>query len=289
MKYRILCQIWEDKSFTKAAIHLNMTQSAVSHAVNAFEKELGFPIFHRLKKGIQLTNEGEVLMPLFNKMVITEDHLYNEIHAINMVEAGTLRVGSFASASSRILPEIIKAYAARYPNISVELFDSDYDIIKAKLDEGSIDIAVLEETYLEPHYDYLSYLIDEMLVIMEKSEWIDENKSLNVGDIKKYPFIMPDNDQDMFLKTLLKTYDSTPNVKYKFQLMTTVFAMVEVGLGISIVPESALVKVDYEVAKVSLIPKLYRRICFASLKSQMNSPVVRGFYEVAQQSKMNRK
>ena len=288
MKYRIMCQIWEDKSFTKAAIHLNMTQSAVSHAVNSFEKELGFPIFHRLKKGIKLTHEGEVLMPLFEKMVITEDHLYNEIHAINLVEAGTLRVGSFASASSRILPEIIKAYAARYPNISVELFDSDYDIIKGKLDEGSIDVAVLEETYLEAHYEHLSYLTDEMLLIMPKNEWRNAHEAFNVSDIKNYPFIMPDNDQDMFLKALLKTYDSTPNVKYKFQLMTTVFAMVEVGLGISIVPESALIKVDYEVAKVSLVPKLYRRICFASLKSQMHSPVIRGFYEVARQNKLNR-
>ena len=135
MKYRIIYTSWEEKSFTKAAEKLNLTQSAVSHSVNAFEKEMGFPIFHRLKSGLTLTEEGKLLMPYFERLVMDENRLNNQIHAINAIEKGTLRVGSFASASTRILPEIIKAFDRRYPNISVELIDSDYDVIKQKLND----------------------------------------------------------------------------------------------------------------------------------------------------------
>lgn len=281
MKYRILYTSWEEKSFTKAAEKLNLTQSAVSHSVNTFEKEMGFPVFHRLKSGLTLTEEGKILMPYFERLVMDENRLYNQIHAINAIEKGTLRVGSFASASTRILPEIIKAFDRRYPNISVELIDSDYDVIKQKLNDGHIDIAVLEETYIEENHYTLSYLSDEMMMIAPLDYFDQRPAAIPVAEVSRYPFIMPDNDQDFYLKQLLKAHGAYPSVKYKFQLLTTVFAMVEVGLGISVIPESALLKTDFKLDKYSFEPKLYRNVCLTALKTQMDAPVVKGFFEIA--------
>lgn len=285
MRYRIVKQIMESGSFTKAAEKLNMTQSAVSHAVGTFENELGFPIFIRNKSGVGLTSEGESIRPHIETLVITEDRLYNEVNAINAVEAGTLRVGSFATASSRILPPIMKIYDERYPNIKVELIDSDYEIIKEKLEDGSIDIAVLEEKYIDKDYYKLPYLYDELMVVVPNLPTFQGLKSMPIGGIPGYPFIMPDNDQDTFLKQLLKKFDVAPNIKYRFQLLSTVFAMIEVGLGITIVSETALKTYKFDVLMIPLEPKLYRNVSLVALKPQMNAPVVKAFFDVAKSLK----
>lgn len=281
MRYRIVKQIMESGSFTKAAEKLNMTQSAVSHAVGTFENELGFPIFIRNKSGVGLTSEGEALRPYIETLVITEDRLFNEANAINAVEAGTLRVGSFATASSRILPQIMKVYDERYPNIKVELIDSDYEIIKEKLEDGSIDIAVLEEKYIDKDYYKLPYLYDELMVVVPNLPAFQGLKSMPIGGIPSYPFIMPDNDQDTFLKQMLKKYDVSPNIKYRFQLLSTVFAMIEVGLGITIVSETALKTYKFDVLMIPLEPKLYRNVSLVALRPQMSAPVVKAFFDVA--------
>lgn len=285
MRYRIVKQIMESGSFTKAAEKLNMTQSAVSHAVGTFENELGFPIFIRNKGGVGLTSEGEALRPYIETLVITEDRLFNEANAINAVEAGTLRVGSFATASSRILPQIMKVYDERYPNIKVELIDSDYEIIKEKLEDGSIDIAVLEEKYIDKDYYKLPYLYDELMVVVPNLPAFQGLKAMSIGSIPDYPFIMPDNDQDTFLKQLLKKYDVAPNIKYRFQLLSTVFAMIEVGLGITIVSETALRTYKFDVLMIPLEPKLYRNVSLVALRPQMSAPVVKAFFDVAKSLK----
>lgn len=285
MRYRIVKQIMESRSFTKAAEKLNMTQSAVSHAVGTFENELGFPIFIRNKGGVGLTSEGEALRPYIETLVITEDRLFNEANAINAVEAGTLRVGSFATASSRILPQIMKVYDERYPNIKVELIDSDYEIIKEKLEDGSIDIAVLEEKYIDKDYYKLPYLYDELMVVVPNLPAFQGLKAMSIGSIPDYPFIMPDNDQDTFLKQLLKKYDVAPNIKYRFQLLSTVFAMIEVGLGITIVSETALRTYKFDVLMIPLEPKLYRNVSLVALRPQMSAPVVKAFFDVAKSLK----
>lgn len=285
MKYRIIKQIMDTGSFTKAAETLNMTQSAVSHAVQGIERDMGFPIFQRLKSGVQLTQEGLRLKPIIESLVIAEDRFFNEDNALNAVQAGTLRVGSFATASSRLLPKIIKAFYARFPDVHIEIIDSDYEDIKKALDEGRIDIAVLEEMYMDKTYFKLPYLQDELMVVAPLDFEIGNIKAIKLTDIPSYPFIMPDNDQDTFLKQIFKGFNVVPNIKYRFLLYSTVFAMVEAGLGITVVSESALLKYKYDVQMIPLEPKLFRNVSFAALQSQMKSPIVKAFFQVAKAQK----
>lgn len=283
MNYRIIKQIMEMGSFTRAAEALNMTQSAVSHAVQGIEREMGFPIFQRLKSGVQLTQEGLRLKPIIESMVIAEDRFYNEVNALNAVQAGTLRVGSFATASSRLLPKIIKAFDARFPDVHIEIIDSDYEDIKKALDEGRIDIAILEEMYMEKNYYKLPYLQDELMVVAPMDFVLDQSNAIKISDIPSHPFIMPDNDQDTFLKQIFKGYNVVPNVKYRFLLYSTVFAMVEAGLGITVVSESAMLKYKFDVQMIPLEPKLFRNVSFVALQSQMKSPIVQAFFNVAKE------
>ncbi len=285
MKYRIFKQIMTSGNFTKAAEALNMTQSAVSHAVSALEREIGFTLFVRTKQGIRLTEDGKQLWHHVETLVAAEDRLYNQIHAMNRLEMGTLRVGSFTSASSRFLPKILKAYDARYPDVQVEIFDEDYDRIMEKLHQGRIDVGFLIEDYIKKEHHSLPCFKDEMVVVVPYDMDLSQIDDIALKDVEKYPFIMPDNNQDVYLKQLLAEHHVLPRIKYKFQLMSTVFAMVEAGLGITIVPDSTLLKTNYNVDLISLDPPVYRNIHIVANKTQMHSPVVKSFFEVAKSIK----
>lgn len=285
MKYRIFRQIINSGGFTKAAESLNMTQSAVSHAISNLEKEMGFPLFIRNKASIALTPEGKLLSEHVEAYIAAEDRLQNQIHALNRLEHGTLRVGSFTSASARFLPKILKIFDIRYPQIKVEIYDEDYDRIKLKLKQGLIDVGFLIEDYITEDHHAMPCFKDEMVIVVPFSHDFEGVEALPLKAIEKYDFIMPDNDQDFYLKKLLSKNQVHPNVKFKFQLMSTVFSMVEEGLGITLVPDSTLLKRNHKVDILSLEPPLYRTIHLVSNQGQMRSPVVKAFFEVAENLK----
>lgn len=284
MKYRIFKQIVDLGSFTKAGEALNMTQSAISHAVSNLEREMGFLLFHRNKGTVQLTEDGRSVLNYIEALVSAEDHLNNQVHAMHHLEVGHIKVGSFASASTRLLPKIMKSFDERYPDVTVEYYDGRYDGIKEKLDNGSVDVAFLVDEFLEPSYDVLPYFKDELVAVFSKNApEMRKRKSIEMVEIEKYPFIMPDNDQDTYLKAIFQTHQVMPQIKAKFNLMSSVFAMVEENLGMTVVAESALYKMDYALKTVSLKPRIYRNINLVTKKSQMKSPMIKAFFEIARQ------
>ena len=290
MRYRIFQKIIETGSFTLAAESLHLTQSAISHAVAALEKEMGFPLFHRSKGAVRPTEEGISMIPYVDALVAAEDRLLNQVHAVNQLESGKLRVGSFASASTRILPDIFKVFDERYPNIAIDFFDDGYEMIKEQLLQARIDVGFLLDTHLDDRFYALPYFVDEVVAVLPRhhSSVLVEapdhlSGSFPLEALSRYPLIMPDNAQDTYLEQLFQAHQVRPRIKYRFQLMSTVFAMVEVGLGITLVAESALTKTAYEVERLPLNPRVYRNIHLVTTHRQLASPVVQAFLQVARQ------
>lgn len=268
--------------FTKAGEELGMTQSAVSHAIHALEVELGFVLINRTRGKLTLTNEGNMLIDYVYALVASEDRLMNQINSIKHIETGTIRIGSFTSASSRLLPDILSAFDHAFPDIQIEIIEDGYDALKRALEEGIVDVTFLEAQYIEPHYYVLPYFRDEIIAVVPSQYKISEDDDFDIMKLEDYPFIMPDNDSDTFLHRLFDRYHVKPNLKYKVLLMSTVFSMVEKGLGMSIVPESTLNKTLYDFDIFPLKDPVHRQINIVTLKSSLSSPIISAFFHIAQ-------
>lgn len=281
-KFKIFKKVVEKGGFTKAADDLGMTQSAVSHAVHALEVELGFVLINRSRGKLTLTHEGQMLIDYVYALVAAEDRLLNQINSIKHIETGTIRIGSFTSASSRLLPDILSAFDRAFPDIKIEILEDGYDALKRSLEEGIVDITFLESQYIEPHYYVLPYFKDEIIAVVPSQYKISEEEDFDILRLGEYPFIMPDNDSDTFLHRLFDRYHVKPNLKYKVLLMSTVFSMVEKGLGMSIVPESTLNKTLYDFDIFPLKDPVLRQINIVTLKSNLSSPIISAFFHIAQ-------
>lgn len=281
-KFKIFKKVVELGGFTKAGEELGMTQSAVSHAIHALEIELGFILINRSRGQITLTREGQMLIDYVYALIAAEDRLLNQINSIKQIETGTIRIGSFTSASSRLLPDILSSFDRAFPEIQVEIVEDGYDALKKALEEGIVDVAFLETQYADTQHYVLPYFRDEIIAIVPSQYELSNEEDFNLEKLAEYPFIMPDNDSDTFLHRLFEKNHVKPNLKYKVLLMSTVFSMVEKGLGMSIVPESTLNKTLYDFDIFSLSDPVHRQINIVAMKASMSSPIINAFFNIAQ-------
>ena len=110
IRYEIFLKVAELGNITMAAEALSYTQSGVSHAIAAMEREAGCTLFHRSKFGVTLTEQGKQLVPLVQELINRQHALDQAMDALSNRVAGTLRVGSFTSFTAIWMPKLIKDF-----------------------------------------------------------------------------------------------------------------------------------------------------------------------------------
>ena len=123
-KYMAFVKTVEYGSFTKAARILNYSQSGISRMINDLEKEWGVPILERGRQGVRLTSEGLKLLPFAEGVCKEYQKLQTQVDELNGLQSGIIRIGTFSSAATHWLPNIIKEFQKDYPNIDYERISS---------------------------------------------------------------------------------------------------------------------------------------------------------------------
>ena len=108
-------------SLTATAELLGYTQSGVTRMIGTLEEELGFPLFLRSKKGVQLTENGKLMLPLLREVVRAHHNAEQLSAEIGGVSKGSLTIGCYYSISALWMPEILPAFRARYPGVTVRM------------------------------------------------------------------------------------------------------------------------------------------------------------------------
>ena len=139
-KFETLAKVCELGSLTKAAEALGCTQSAVSHTINSLEEQFGFAILTRSRAGVNLTDDGQRIMPSVRGMLNYYEQLNQTVSAIRGLDFGTVRIGAFTSVAVHWLPGVIKEFQRDYPNVDIKLLNGDYHDVEKWLTEGSVDL-----------------------------------------------------------------------------------------------------------------------------------------------------
>lgn len=109
----------EQGSLTAAAELLGYTQSGITRMISGLESEIGFPLFIRSKKGVRLTENGKIMLPLFREIVRSRQNAEQVSAEICGMIRGTLTIGCYYSISRLRLPAILKEFRSRYPGVTV--------------------------------------------------------------------------------------------------------------------------------------------------------------------------
>lgn len=281
-RFEVFSKVIELGSFTKAAEHLRMTQSAVSHAIAGLESDWGMKLLLRdRKKGFALTEAGhQILIPM--KEILNQMERIKQIVAFTSeLKAGTIRVGSFPSATACILPKIIAKFQKKYPSITFTFFEGNYEEILEWFETGVIDIGVVVQDSGK-QLNLVPLIQDRMVVAFPDGHRLQsKEEAIHIDDLLEEPFIMPkgvyrSHVEDIFAKANIK-----PNIRFEVQDCNTISSMVQEGLGITIGPELFL-KDQSHIRVGYLTSPNWRTIALAFPSSDYVSPAVQAFLTIAQ-------
>ena len=266
----------ERGSFTRAAQELSYAQSSVSKMVADLESDWGMMLLERSKSGVCLTSAGEQVMPLVRKVLNAYSELEGQICRMNGIETGVVRIGTFSSVAINWLPDILAALQRDYPGIEYELLLGDYGEAERWLDEGRVDCAFLRLPTL-PRFDATLLKQDEYKAVLPPGHPLASNMSVALEDMNGLPFLLLEHGGKTEVSDLLERRHVRPYIRFTTWEDYEIMAMVEKGMGVSILPDMILRRIPYKIEIRPLKEPYYRQIGLAVKDKRHMTPTVRKF------------
>src|SRR5215210_5747729 len=144
-RMKVLREVAAHGSFSAAADALAYTQSAVSQQIATLEREAGTVLVDRSARGVSLTDAGEALVRHADAILTRLTDAEAELEAIAGLRGGRLRIASFSTAGSALVPKAISLFSQRHPGIELSLVEADPEESLPKLKSGEIDLALIFE------------------------------------------------------------------------------------------------------------------------------------------------
>lgn len=280
-KYQALVMTVELGSISRAAEQLGYTQSAVSRMIADLEQRWGVDLLRRGRSGVTLTTAGQQLLPVVRALVADSAELERTVSELHGMQTGVIQLGTFTTAADRWLPDLLKAFAESYPNITFKLHNSEsYDEIEDWIRHGKVDCGLVR---LPAANDLqASFLKQDMLVtVLPEAHPMAGAPVFPVERLKGEPFIRLQEDRE--ISRFLEHLPAPPDVRYVVSSDHTILSMVENGLGISIM-HSLIADTDrYRVVWKQLDQPQYRKIGVAVAKNARLTGIVRTFVDFARQ------
>lgn len=190
---RIFVALADYHNFSEAALHLEISQSAVSHAIAALEVELGITLFHRGRNGAHLTHVAEQLLLPARQILDLLQKIATEANRARGLKGGNVRLVSFRSAATHILPPLIAQFRRQFPEIEVSVIEADENNeTENLLHSGKADIGLIHLP-CSPKLETWEIYRDKYVVLLPKS-WQLKQIALTWNQLAQYPLIISSID-----------------------------------------------------------------------------------------------
>lgn len=277
---KTLLAVAELGSFSQAALHLGVSQSAVSRAIAALEDELGVSLLARGRFGAYLTAVGERMIPHAQTMLQAYLQIEAESNREKNLYGGRVRIASFRSAATHVLPELIAEFSQRFPQVEVSLVEADPLNVEQALRENRVDIGLMPLPRTSDDFDTWEILEDEFVVLLPPGK-PDAPKTLTWQELERYSFILYNYAEcTSVVRQHWQQAGRSLKVAFEIKEDSTIVNMVAKGLGAAVLPRLAAMPIPAEIQVRSLPIPLARSIGAAVLASMWHSPAVFTFLDL---------
>lgn len=270
----------ETGSFSRAAETLRYTPSGVNQLVSALEREIGFSLFSRNTKGVALTANGELLLPVVREFLRQEDRIFELSAEMNGLLIGSVSIAAYSSIATHWLPAVIRAFQRDYPNVRIKLREGIWQEVAQWLDERVADIGFLSYQENMP-YEWIPLAEDPMLALLPRDHPLAGADSYPLERCAEDPFIMPALGCDDDVEALFSRSHIKPNIRYTTIESFSAMSMVEQGLGISVMNRLITEKRVRDVVKIPIDPPASITLGAALHSRADTSPAVKMFLRYA--------
>ncbi|MFI1103165.1 LysR family transcriptional regulator [Streptomyces melanogenes] len=277
---RVLRAVAATGSFSAAARELGCTQPAVSQQMKALESSAGTPLLIRTGRETRLTQAGEVLVRHASGILAGLTAAEEEVAAIAGLRAGRVRLVSFPSGSSTLVPSALAALRAAHPGTRVSLVEAEPPRSVEMLREGDCDIALAFRygAATAEEWDDLvvrPLLIDRLVGLVPEGHRLAESGTVDIRDLADEPWIAGCPRCRRQLVDVCEESGFTPRIDFATDDYPAVIGLVGAGLGVAVLPELAIASVRPKGARtVTVEPAVEREIVALTLPDLARVPAV---------------
>lgn len=281
---QILLMVAERGSFSEAALHLDTSQSAVSRAIAALEAELGVTLLSRGRFGARLTPIGERVLVHVRQIVQARAKIEQEVQEEQRLGRGRVRLASFRSAATHLLPPAIARFCQQFPNVEVTLIENDPTGVEQALCEGRVDIGVVPLPRTSDALATWEIARDEFVVLLPPAPQPVPDR-LTWHDLAHYSFILYNYAEcTTAVREHWARWGQSFKVVHEIKEDSTIVSLVSQGLGAAVLPRLAAMPIPAGVQVRSLPVPLERIIGAAVLANVLHSPTIFMFLDLLRQT-----
>jgi DNA-binding transcriptional LysR family regulator len=297
-RLRVLCEVARSGSFSAAAESLGYTQPAISRQIATLEAEVGTMLIRRVPKGAVLTDAGALLVERAEAILTRLDDAEAELRALAGLEGGRLRMASFASAASSIVPIAIATFRERHPAVELTIVMADPVDSIPRLRAGELDLALSHDALWDPRHDVsasnlgeaappgieLEHLFDDpMYVAMPAGHALADEETLELARFASEPWMLATThtcpDSRLFLRAC-HAAGFEPQIAFQNDDYPAILGFVAAGVGVALIPDMVARGVREDVVVRALDPPPPPRPILAALASGYRSAAVEAMLDV---------
>lgn len=239
---RYALSVAKERSFTKAAKRLNISQSAVSEQVKLLEEEAGFPLFQRTPRGIDVTDRGRTFLYEAERIVGDVLSLADTARRLRGAAQDTFTIGMGSGLAQIFMPRLFGELDQIMPGTRVEIVTAPTRTIFGDLHEERLDAVITIESDPDRVPAGLSFdrlaVVDMMLIVPPKHPLARARGPVDVGRLVAEPIVMSELSvgYGQVVLSLFTDLGIRPNILAIANNVDTIKAIVQTGKAIAIVP-----------------------------------------------------
>ena len=253
-------EVYREKSFSKAAQNLYISQPSLSARIKQIEEQIGEPLFDRSTNPLQLTEIGKVYIEAAEEIFKIEQRVENYINNLTTLKTGHLSIGASNLFAAYVVPQLFTQFKQKFPDIHIQITEGHTSQLEAMLSNNSVDFVIDNYRYDNTLYNKQLYCRENILLAVPKhfsvhDELTEYQLSYNNVKSKSYltpaspavplhafsglPFIMlmPGNDTRLRGDRLCRKAGFHPNIILEFNQQSTAYMAASTQLGATFISD----------------------------------------------------
>ncbi|MEI6000546.1 LysR family transcriptional regulator [Paraburkholderia bengalensis] len=283
---RVFIEVARLQSFSRAGSEIGLTQSAVSRCVRELEAEIGLKLIDRTTREVQLTDVGGNLVASVSRLLTDLDDALREIREIGEQRRGRVMVAASPTIACRLMPSIIAACGRQFPYITLGLRDDVQSDVVRKVKSGEVDFGVVigplsaDDLVTEP------LMTDSFCLVSRDDHPLAARREVAWRELDGERLVMLDQASGSrpIIDAALESHGVSANVVQELGHPSTVFGLVQAGVGVSVLPWLALpLPADSALVARALVPRAERTVELVRRRDRSLSPAADAVWNLIHQ------
>lgn len=237
---RCFVAVVRNRSFTRAGVALQMTQPAVSRAVQALEKELGVPLLVREPGGVRPTDAGRAVLERAAQILDDLRSIEEDVAEVASLRRGRLRIGLPPMVGAAFFPPVIAQFRRTWPGVALELREEGARAVEALVLDRELDVGVTLLPTDEARFATAPLVRDVLLAVLARDHPLARRRRLALRDLREVPFVLyrPDFALHGNILAACRSAGFTPQIATESSQWDFLAALAAAGMGVALLPRT---------------------------------------------------